>query len=267
MQDNILRFTTELNIFVACTLALLMKQDPDVETRRGLYNTLIVTSFLGLVVLPFIAVVYSKISTVRAILFEQRDKVGGTSESMVLGMAFQRFKLGLHSQEDSKVLETFLDEISAGAALWRNKAVVAHMTAAEMRGLQEELEQRLPRSQSLGVHFTDLDSARLILQDSLGIRASKVGQLSGGVSVCLASLTDLGWSRYAGEDFAKRIGLELWASKWHEVMPGDRPDGAHADWGKYANKMEVALILRVPDPGSRDPRKVVPGRNNVYSKY
>ena len=83
---------------------------------------------------------------------------------------------------------------------------------------------RLPKSQALGYHFTDVDSAHLILHGQ-GIRASTQGQLGGGVSVCLTSPVDLGWTRFGGEAFAKRVGEALWGSKWREVMPGAAPAG------------------------------------------
>lgn len=47
-------------------------------------------------------------------------------------------------------------------------------------------------------------------------------------------------------------------------MPQPAPAGAHADWGKWAKKLEVLLILRIPAEENRDPRRIVPGRPNVY---
>ena len=44
------------------------------------------------------------------------------------------------------------------------------------------------------LHFTDLGSCRVILHGA-GIRASTVGQLGGGVSVCLRTLTGFDWGQ------------------------------------------------------------------------
>jgi len=109
-----------------------------------------------------------------------------------------------------------------------------------------------------------MDACRLILDGSQGIRASSVGQLGGGVSICLASLVELGWDKHGGAVFARKVGEELWGSKWHEVMPEPRREGAHADWGKYSNKLEVVFVLRVPSDENKDPSRFVPGRPNVY---
>jgi hypothetical protein len=127
----------------------------------------------------------------------------------------------------------------------------------------ETLEQDLPASQGLGFHYTDLDSARIILA-TLGVRASSVGQLAGGVSVCLATPADFGWDKYGSSKFARKVGDELWGSKWYEVMPKPAPAGEHADWGKWAKKREVLLILRIPAAENRDESRIVPGRPNVY---
>ena len=149
-----------------------------------------------------------------------------------MAFTFQRFRLGLASSTDTTILKDFIEGIGqnehvrAGARLWKDKELVPHFSSQQMGDLLSALEQDLPSSKQLGYRFTDIDSARLILT-SLGIRASTVGQLGGGVSICLASPERLGWDRLGGEGFAKACGEELWGSKWHEVMPGPAPPGAN----------------------------------------
>lgn len=186
-----------------------------------------------------------------------------------MAFTFQRFRLGLASSTDTTVLKDFIDGIGqnehvrAGARLWKEKELVPHFSSQQMGDLLSALEQDLPSSQQLGYHFTDIDSARLILT-SLGIRASTVGQLGGGVSICLASPERLGWARLGGERFAKGCGEELWGSKWHEVMPGPAPQGANPDWGKWSKKLEVVLVLRIPSRENINPKRLLPGRELVY---
>jgi hypothetical protein len=190
-------------------------------------------------------------------------------ETATMAFTFQRFRLGLASSADTVVLKHFIEELGqdehsrAGARLWRDKELVAHFSSQQMGDLLSALEQGLPTSKQLGYHFTDLDSARLILT-SLGIRASTVGQLGGGVSICLASPERLGWERLGGEGFAKACGKELWGSKWHEVMPGPTPQGANPDWGKWSKKLEVVLVLRIPSRENINPKRLLPGRDLVY---
>eukprot|EP01043_Picozoa_sp_COSAG02_P051076 COSAG02_NODE_5331_length_4431_cov_4.370729_3_plen_598_part_00 len=194
-----------------------------------------------------------------------------SSEDVAASMAFtfQRFCLGLASATDTADLRDFIEGLGvdehsrAGLRLWKDKELVSHLSARQMGDLLAALEQDLPTSQQLGFHFTDLDSARLILT-SLGIRASTVGQLGGGVSVCLASPAHMGWERLGGEAFAKTCGEELWGSKWHEVMPEPAPPGAHPDWGKWSKKLEVVLVLRVPSRENMDAKRLLPGRDLVY---
>ena len=64
--------------------------------------------------------------------------------------------------------------------------------------------------------------------------------------------------------FCQRVGDELWGSKAHEVLPGMAPADAHDDYGKFHNKLEVLLLVRIPAAQNRDRNRVVPGRDNVY---
>eukprot|EP01043_Picozoa_sp_COSAG02_P061965 COSAG02_NODE_8437_length_2570_cov_2.064751_2_plen_277_part_01 len=143
---------------------------------------------------------------------------------------------------------------------------MSHFTTEQMRAMLRDIEQRLPKSTAIAYHFTDLDAARVILDQSQGLRASTVGQLGGGVSVCLASPVALGWDKHGGESmtFCQRVGDELWGSKAHEVLPGVPPAGAHTDYGKFHNKLEVLLLVQIPAKENRDSSRVVPGRDNVY---
>ena len=51
---------------------------------------------------------------------------------------------------------------------------------------------QVEKGSDIALHFTDMQSCRLIL-NSMGIRASTVGQLGGGVSVCLRSIIGFDW--------------------------------------------------------------------------
>eukprot|EP01045_Picozoa_sp_COSAG04_P022422 COSAG04_NODE_2533_length_3968_cov_2.130783_1_plen_286_part_10 len=187
--------------------------------------------------------------------------------------AYTRFRLGLATDSDHKDLADFVDQLAAsnehiraGKRLWKSKRLVTHLDTEEMQQTLAEIEEQLPKSDALGYHFTDLDAARVILDESQGLRASSVGQLGGGVSICLASLTDMGWSKHGerSHEFSQRVGDELWGSKAYEVLPGSPPAGAHPNHGKYHNKLEVVLLVRIPSAANRDQARIVPGRDNVY---
>ena len=82
---------------------------------------------------------------------------------------------------------TQLEDVRTGIRVWDSKQIVYHYSRQQMEALESRVEQLLGKNHSLALHFTDLNSCRLIL-NGLGIRASTVVQLGGGVSVCLRSL-------------------------------------------------------------------------------
>eukprot|EP01043_Picozoa_sp_COSAG02_P062389 COSAG02_NODE_8596_length_2510_cov_2.997097_1_plen_805_part_10 len=121
---------------------------------------------------------------------------------------------------------------------------MTHLEPDLMKAAINELRTQLPKSQALGYHFTNIDSARLILH-SQGIRASTAGQLGGGVSVCLTSPVDLGWTKFGGATLAKRVGQALWGSKWREVMPGAAPEGGFDASAQTAQRRELVRAIYV----------------------
>ena len=61
---------------------------------------------------------------------------------------------------------------------------VSRFTQQEMDTAWRKVEEKIPKSHALVMHFTSQDSAKLILSSaSLGLRASLVGQGGGGLSV------------------------------------------------------------------------------------
>ena len=140
---------------------------------------------------------------------------------------------------------------------------------------------QVEKGSDIALHFTDMQSCRLIL-NSMGIRASTVGQLGGGVSVCLRSIIGFDWGN-EWYKVAMAIGKALWGSKWYEVMPGAwhdiMPDledlirtgkvqgawpAARDEWGEWASKLETVLLVEVPAEEYRSADRIVPGRDDVY---
>jgi hypothetical protein len=292
--DNMFRMATEFQVFMSIATALVLRTDldspfaaelarspdspvvlerfsSDMATRRNFIDALLLVSFLFLVLGGLGMTVLAKFRVVLlALNTTHGEKIDLQDKATLMRAAYNRLSLGLATETENKELREYMDELNvddhvrAGKRLWRTKKMVSHFSGAEMRAAMEELSATLPKSDCLGWHFTDLDACQLILNHSKGIRASSVGQLGGGISVCLASLTDLGWDKHGGTPFAKKVGEELWGSKWHEVMPDPKPPDAHQDWGKYFNKLECVFVLRIPSEENRDASRIVPGRPNVY---
>eukprot|EP01043_Picozoa_sp_COSAG02_P028780 COSAG02_NODE_1761_length_11029_cov_46.691034_2_plen_1633_part_00 len=306
--DNRLRAATELHVIMIVAVALNLRtnldneyaaelakspDDPDVvrnyednmQARLLWYDAFLLGSFVACVVVALMLTLLAKMRKVKWALAINHGGSDGDHFARLIA-AHKRLELGLHSDYDLKLLGDFIgeldhnDHIRAGKRLWRNKRLVAHLGAAEMQALLDEMELRLPKSERLGYHFTDLDAARVIMEQSNGLRASSVGQLGGGVSICLASPIELGWEAHgnAGPSFTKKVGDELWGSKWYEVMPGEPwsdleqqirsgnlkgswPD-ARDHWGTYHNKLEAVFVVRIPT--KLDPARIVPGRENVF---
>eukprot|EP01047_Picozoa_sp_COSAG01_P024900 COSAG01_NODE_1554_length_9930_cov_19.371478_2_plen_1346_part_00 len=129
-----------------------------------------------------------------------------------------------------------------GIRIWNAKLVVVHYTFAQMQSLLSDMYSRLPKSLDIALHFTSLETARNACLGSPGLRASRVGQLGGGLSVSLLLLDELGWVKGGacggcitktptGEDanfhFAMVVAGRLWGTKWFEVMPGPLPPDLH----------------------------------------
>jgi hypothetical protein len=159
------------------------------EKRQQPFDSLLVVTFFILVVVALVVTIALKITLVIQTLKESaRDSSSGQLQEGLMLNAWKRFRLGLASGSDHKDLHDYLDilecddHVKAGKALWRGKQVAAHLSAVEMAAMVDELDDRLPKSETLGYHFTDLDSCRMILS-SQGLRASNVGQL-GALLLC-----------------------------------------------------------------------------------
>eukprot|EP01046_Picozoa_sp_COSAG06_P015371 COSAG06_NODE_982_length_11218_cov_22.274845_1_plen_1477_part_00 len=216
-QDNMFRASTECHVFLVLVAALMMRTEP-VGYEDTSYDWILSGTFILLVPGAFVITVVSKI----------RFALSAQSSTGV-DAAFNRFRLGLAIGGDCATLFSHFEQLRGeleppGMRLWRNKELVTHLEPGQLEVALSELGNRLPKSQALGYHFTDIDSARLILHGQ-GIRASTVGQLGGGVSVCLTSPVELGWTKFSGGRFAKRVGEALWGSLWRQIMSGTAPEG------------------------------------------
>ena len=110
------------------------------------------------------------------------------------------------------LLERMLDEdVAAGIKLWHSKHAVYHLGREQMAQLETAVKQTLSKGFDVALHFTDFASNNLIL-NTKGIRASVVGQLGGGVSVCLRSLVGFDWGQNWSE-FCLAVGRALWGER------------------------------------------------------
>jgi hypothetical protein len=209
-----------------------------------------------------------------------RDASGKTGRDHAMAAVRERDQAALtpfnHAHEmwrSCTTLEQYLvlresqlnEHLDAGLKVWHAKQFVGHLSADELDELRLVILDQMQKANEVSLHFTDLDSARVILH-SLGIRASRSGQLGGGVSLCMQTLADFGWKDGKdGVSFAKAIGVALWGSMHHEVLPmSERPLDAHEDFGKYSKKLECALVVSIPNTDHRDPHRILPERESVY---
>mmetsp|Transcript_32119 Transcript_32119/g.95847 ORF Transcript_32119/g.95847 Transcript_32119/m.95847 type:complete len:314 (+) Transcript_32119:87-1028(+) len=117
-------------------------------------------------------------------------------------------------------------------------------TAEEFESTCKYETNKLSRSEELVCHFTTLESAKFILASgSHGLRASKVGQAGGGLSICVEMPHQLGWDKHRGGEFLATVGKKLW---------GDKADDAPAG-------VQVCLLLKIRK-SMMDAAKTVPGR-------
>eukprot|EP01043_Picozoa_sp_COSAG02_P035269 COSAG02_NODE_2514_length_8624_cov_12.683050_3_plen_1168_part_01 len=236
-QDNMFRASTECHVFLVLVAALMMRTEP-IGYEDTSYDWVLSATFIVLVPGALVATVVSKV----------RFALKAQSTTGV-DAAFNRFRLGLAIGGDTVKLFNHFENLRGeleppGLRLWRLKELVTHLEPDQMKAALFELSNRLPKSQALGYHFTDIDSAHSILH-SQGIRASTVGQLAGGVSVCVTSPIDLGWTKLGGAAFAKRVGQALWGSLWRQLMPGAAPEGGFDHSAQTALRRELVRAIYV----------------------
>jgi hypothetical protein len=114
-----------------------------------------------------------------------------------------------------------------------------------MKGAIEALIGDVKGRERLAYHFTSKDTAALIMSDgSYGLRASKEGQLGGGLFMCKKPPHEMGWDKYGGPTWREGVGKELWGTKWEEVLLG-RP---------HADKLEAVIIVKISYQVFDDPK-------------
>ena len=97
--------------------------------------------------------------------------------------------------------------------------------AANIESLSDDALGKDAATHTLCYHFTTLASLDLIMGGS-GLRASVAGQLNGGLSVCLANMSELSWQQWSGNRFREQVGRELWGAKWKDLLrKGKTSDG------------------------------------------
>ena len=111
----------------------------------------------------------------------------------------------------------------------------ARFTKDEMKAAINALSSGVRQGERLVYHFTSKKTAGFILEGQ-GLRASTVGQLGGGLSVCKASPHEMGWEQYGGPTWREGVGKKLWGEKWENVLMG------HED----ADKLEVVIVAKIP---------------------
>merc|ERR1712048_760254 len=130
---------------------------------------------------------------------------------------------------------------------------MGRMTAKEMQHLYDKLLLETSRIETLVCHFTSRASIDLILgPGSKGLRASKMGQGGGGLSVCKVSPSQVGWEAYGSGEWRQTVGKALFGQKWETVLEGN----------EHADKLECVLFLRIKQSIVDDEANIVPGRGD-----
>ena len=115
---------------------------------------------------------------------------------------------------------------------------ISRFTWAEMKNTWDALVGRsLTREESMVCHYTDIESAKLIIgAGSVGFRASSAGQGGGGFYVVTKGPHEMGWEKYQEGEFRGCVGRELWGDKAADVLQG----------GRDAAKLDTVFFIKVP---------------------
>eukprot|EP01047_Picozoa_sp_COSAG01_P102836 COSAG01_NODE_32368_length_582_cov_3.873706_1_plen_178_part_01 len=159
--DNVLRIVTEIHVYIVVLAAFLMHDAVLTHLGEDTVNSsvdwVLITTFVLCVPLAFITTVCCKVQAAMRY-------ANGTD----VNAAFGRFLRGLASEADCRKLRScFDDELDRhwgearrrGRRLWKNRTVVSHLSTLQMKALLSSIEQRLPKTHTLGFHFTDRGSA------------------------------------------------------------------------------------------------------------
>jgi hypothetical protein len=130
---------------------------------------------------------------------------------------------------------------------------ISRMTSKEMQRLYDKLLLETSKLETLVCHFTSRASVDLILgRGSTGLRASKLGQCAGGLSVCKVSPSQVGWEAYGAGEWRSTVGKALFGQKWEIVLEGN----------EHADKLDCVLFLRIKQAIVDEEDNIVPGRDN-----
>merc|ERR1712176_842334 len=127
---------------------------------------------------------------------------------------------------------------------------ISRMTSKEMQRLYDKLLLETAKFETLVCHFTSRSTVNLILErGSKGLRASKVGQCAGGLSVCRVSPSKVGWEAYGSGEWRPTVGKALFGQKWEAVLEGN----------EHADKLDCVIFLRIKKAIINDEDNIVPG--------
>ena len=140
----------------------------------------------------------------------------------------------MNRENKRKIKELMLSRAQEGGDFVEVEPV-ARFTKDEMEAAINGLSSGVRQDDRLVYHFTSKETAGFILEGQ-GLRASKVGQLGGGLSVCKAPPHEMGWEQYGGPTWREGVGRRLWGEKWENVLIG------HED----ADKLEVVIVAKIP---------------------
>jgi len=131
---------------------------------------------------------------------------------------------------------------------------VGYHSPAQLDAYIDAVHSRMGKHTLPAFHFTSKKNLDAILSiTSPGLRATEVGPMGIGLSMCAARPTQLQWSPWCGGSFREFVGKALWGERWRRVLLG----------GEDADKLEVMLILEVPSLFSEEGSFRVAGRSHV----
>ena len=153
---------------------------------------------------------------------------------IILAVCIYKIHRVVMNREIKRKIELMLSRAQEGGDFVEVESV-ARFTKDEMEAAINALSSGVRQDDRLVYHFTSKKTAGFILEGQ-GLRASKVGQLGGGLSVCKAPPHEMGWEQYGGPTWREGVGRRLWGEKWENVLMG------HED----ADKLEVVIVAKIP---------------------
>eukprot|EP01047_Picozoa_sp_COSAG01_P022312 COSAG01_NODE_1320_length_10740_cov_34.039094_2_plen_1697_part_00 len=301
--DNLLRVSTELHILISILIAILVKTDllidPDRE-QRDEYGYILLATLAGLVAVPFVAVLWAKLSAVHKVMQKSLDETGAGAN--ICGKLLNKLEsltgIDLDGDGDVGIIQSKQSGESSTAAATGLAAVrmafrrfELGLHSGEDKQLLLDYVEELPtesehvragrkiwKGKTLVAHLNGEEMANILadMEQKLPKQFSLCYHFTTLTNARRALLQSSGLRASSAGQLGGGVSVSVSSHVemgWQQYQEGQfKENVGHALWGDkyrevmtggpYAEKLETLLVFRLPTV--KDQSRFLPGRDSVY---